>query len=64
MLEFVPRSVLERSLAAWWGYAEADRVLLGLVVSLLAALALTYVLVRVTRARAARRAAHRPLRRT
>jgi hypothetical protein len=59
MLGSVPPRVLERSLAAWWGFAEGDQMILGLVVSVLGALALTYVLVRVSRGRTARRAGAR-----
>jgi hypothetical protein len=56
MLGSVPPRVLVGSLAAWWGYAEGDQVILGLVVAVLGALALTYVLVRVSRRRMAGRA--------
>jgi hypothetical protein len=59
MLRSVPRAALEPQVAAWWGFAEADRTLLGLVVAVLAALALTYVLVRLRKARAGRERAER-----
>lgn len=55
MLRSVPATALERLLAAWGGIAEADRAVLGLVVAVLLALALAYVGVRVSRARAAGR---------
>ena len=59
MLRSVPRAALEPLLAAWWGFAEADRTLLGLVVAVLVALALTYVLVRIGKARAGRQRTER-----
>ena len=46
-------------MAAWWGFAEADRSVLGLVVAVLVALALTYFLVRLGKARAGRQQARR-----
>ena len=58
MLRFVPAAT--DLMAAWWGFAEADRTVLGLVVAVLAAVAVAYVLVRIGRSRAARR----PTRRT
>lgn len=51
MLKGVSPALLVRPLAAWWGFAEADRLVLGLVVAVLAALAVTYVVVRVVRSR-------------
>jgi len=54
MLRSVPATGLERLVAAWGGIAEADRSLLGLVVAVFAALALTYVLVRLRKARTGR----------
>ena len=51
MLEGVSPVLLDRSLAAWWGFAEADRLVLGLVVAVLAALAVAYVVVRLVRSR-------------
>ena len=65
MLRSVPAPAFERLVAAWWGVAEADRSVLGLVVAVLAALAVTYVVVRVGKARAGRQGrAARPGRRT
>jgi hypothetical protein len=36
---------------AWWSFAQADRVVLGLVVTVLAGLAVTYLAVRLARTR-------------
>ena len=48
-------------LASWWGFAEADQTLLGLVVAVLVALALAYTGTRLSRSarqlRARRRSA-------
>jgi hypothetical protein len=64
MLRSVPATALERLLAAWGGVAEADRAVLGLVVAVLAALAATYVAIRLGRTRAGRQPrARRPDRR-
>lgn len=41
--------------AAWWGFAEADRMILGLIVIVLAALAAAYTLMRLVRTRGGRR---------
>ena len=54
MLRSVPATGFERLVAAWGGIAEADRSVLGLVVAIFAALALTYVVVRLRKARAGR----------
>jgi predicted PurR-regulated permease PerM len=43
------------ALAAWWGYAEADPVLVGLVVGAVAAFAVAYVVRRVVRRRQGRK---------
>ena len=65
MLRSVPATAPERLVAAWWGFAEADRAVLGLVVAVLVALALTYLLVRLGKARTGRQQrAARPSRRT
>ena len=37
---------------SWWGFAEADRVVLGLMVIVLAALAAVYTVMRLLRTRA------------
>ena len=63
MLRFVSSPVYSSTLAAWWGYAEADRVILGVVVAALAVLAVAYVLVRAQQARGRRAAAVRHVRR-
>jgi hypothetical protein len=56
MLKLVPSVSFERVLgAAWWGFAEADRVLLGLIVIVLAALAAVYTFMRLFRTRGGRR---------
>ncbi len=55
----MPATAPERLVAAWWGFAEADRSVLGLVVAVLVALALTYLLVRLGKARAGRQARRR-----
>lgn len=66
MLRQVSPSV-HMELAAWWGVAEGDRVLVGLVVTVLAALAVAYLMMRLVQSRARRRAAgagtNRPARR-
>jgi len=59
MLRSVPATALDGLVAAWWGFAEADRSVLGLVVAVLLALALTYLLVRLGKARAGRQQARR-----
>ena len=53
MLRFVATLAHNQVLGAWWGFAEADRVLLGLVVVVLAVLAVAYLVVRATGARRA-----------
>ena len=50
-------------LAAWWGFAEADRVILGLVVAVLAVLAVAYLVVRAGQMRGRRAAALKHTRR-
>ena len=58
MLRFVSSPAHTATLAAWWGFAEADRVLLGVVVAVLAVLAVAYVLMRLSeesRARGSRK---------
>jgi flagellar biogenesis protein FliO len=55
MLELVPSVSFERVAASWWGFAEADRMLLGLIVIVLAALAAVYTLMRLLRTRGERR---------
>ncbi len=55
MLRSVPATALERLVAAWWGFAEADRAVLGLVVAVLGALAVAYLVIRLGRGRATRR---------
>jgi len=52
MLRSVPASAL---VAAWWGFAEADRAVLGLVVAVLGALAVAYLVIRLGRGRGTRR---------
>lgn len=54
MLRFVATSAHTQVLAAWWGFAEADRVILGLVVAVLALLAVAYVLMRANQTRSRR----------
>ena len=49
MLRSVPPAAQERLIAAWWGVAEADRSVLGLVVVVLAVLAVAYLVVRLRR---------------
>ncbi len=39
------------TLASWWGYAEADPTLVAILVGAVAVLAVSYVVVRVTRQR-------------
>jgi hypothetical protein len=55
MLRSVPASALEGLVAAWWGFAEADRSVLGLVVVVLGALAVAYLVIRRGRGRGTRR---------
>jgi hypothetical protein len=55
MLKLVPSVSFERVVGAWWGFAEADRVLLGLIVIVLAALAAVYTFMRLFRTRGGRR---------
>ncbi len=38
-------------MGSWWGFAEADRVVLGLMVVVLAALAVVYTVMRILRTR-------------
>lgn len=38
-------------LGSWWGFAEADRVVLGVMVVVLAALAAVYTVMRILRTR-------------
>jgi hypothetical protein len=52
-----------RVVATWWGFAEADRGILGLVVAVLAVLALVYVLMRANQTRSRRAAAVKHARR-
>jgi hypothetical protein len=59
MLRFVSSPAHSATLAAWWGFAEADRVLLGVVVAVLAVLAVAYVLMRAHESRKRRTAAVR-----
>ena len=54
MLRLVATPAHTQILATWWGFAEADRVILGLVVAVLAALAVAYVLVRASQTRSRR----------
>jgi hypothetical protein len=63
MLRCVSSPTHSANLAAWWGFAEADRVILGVVVAVLAVLAVAYVLVRAQQARSRRTAAVRHARR-
>ena len=63
MLRFVSSPAHSATLAAWWGFAEADRVLLGVVVAVLAVLAVAYVLMRANESRKRRTAAVRHVRR-
>ena len=51
MLGSVAQAAFERLVAAWWGIAEADRAVLGLVVAVLAALAVSYLVVRLRKGR-------------
>jgi hypothetical protein len=53
MLKPVPSVSLE--MGAWWGFAEADRAILGLIVIVLAGLAAVYTLMRLLRTRGGRR---------
>jgi hypothetical protein len=57
MLELVPSVSFESVAGALWGYAEADRLILGLIVTVLAALAAVYTLTRLLRTRGGRRSA-------
>ena len=63
MLKLVSTPAHTQTLAAWWGFAEADRVLLGVVVAVLAVLAVAYVLMRAREVRSRRLAAVRNVRR-
>ena len=63
MLKLVSSPAHIETLAAWGGFAEADRVLLGVVVAVLAVLAVAYVLMRVREMRTRRIAAVRHVRR-
>jgi len=59
MLEPVPSASVSFDgllAVAWWGFAEADPGVLGLIVIALAGLAALYTFVRLLRARAGRRA--------
>lgn len=62
MLRLVTGPAHTSILAAWWGFAEADRVILGVVVAVLAVMAVAYVLVRARQARGRRTAAVRHVR--
>lgn len=55
MLRSVPATAAERLMAVWGGLVEADRSILGLVVAVLAALAVAYLVMRLGRGRAGRR---------
>jgi hypothetical protein len=55
MLKLVPSVSLERALGAWWGFAEADRMILGLIVIAFAGLAAVYTVMRLLRTRTERR---------
>jgi len=55
MLKRVASVSLESGVVAWWGFAEADRTLLGLIVIVLAALAAVYTFMRLLRTRGGRR---------
>jgi len=55
MLKLVPSVSYEAVLGAWWGFAEADRVVLGLIVIVLAASAAVYTFMRLLRTRGGRR---------
>jgi hypothetical protein len=46
---------VEEVVGVWWGFAEADRVLLGLIVIVLAAAAALYTFMRLFRTRGGRR---------
>jgi len=55
MLGYVPSVSFESAAAAsWWGFAEADRLLLGVIVIVLAALAVAYTFMRLLRTRGGR----------
>jgi hypothetical protein len=64
MLRSVLARALEGSLATWWGFAEADRTLLGLVVAVLVLLSLVYLATRMRHKAAARSASLRARRQT
>jgi hypothetical protein len=49
---------------AWWGFAEADRMILGLIVIVLAGLAAVYTFMRLLRTRGGRRSGTAQARRT
>ncbi|HWM86273.1 MAG TPA: hypothetical protein VNO33_10560 [Kofleriaceae bacterium] len=56
MLNIVSSVSLEHVVAVtWWGFAEADRMILGLIVIVLAALAAVYTFMRLLRTRGGRR---------
>jgi len=55
MLKLVPSVSFDMVVGAWWGFAEADRMLLGVFVIVLAALAAVYTFMRVLRTRGGRR---------
>jgi hypothetical protein len=56
MLNLVRSVSLEEVVGAWWGFAEADRMVLGLIVIVLAGLAAVYTFMRLHRTRGGRRA--------
>jgi hypothetical protein len=51
MLKLVPSVSFESAAASWWGFAEADRMVLGVIVIVLAALAAAYTIMRLLRTR-------------
>ncbi len=55
MLKLVPSVSFEEVVGVAWGFAEADRVLLGLIVIVLAASAAVYTFMRLLRTREGRR---------
>jgi hypothetical protein len=50
LIQVIPASKTG-TLAAWWGFADADPTVVGVVVVALAALAVAYVVMRLTRGR-------------
>ena len=56
MLEFVPSAASEMVVGGWWGFAEADRLLLAVLVIVLAGTAGVYTFMRLLRTRRERRA--------